>query len=474
MSLFRAAFLTAAAALAAACSSSTLLEPSWTPTTRETAFLDTVQQRTFAWFWEQTDPVKGLTPDRWPTPSFSSVAAVGFALTAYPIGAERGYISRAEARDRVLATIEFFWTAPQGPEPSGVAGHKGFFYHFLDIESGHRFQQVELSTIDTSLLLAGMLFCQSYFDRDEPAERRIRELADSIYRRVEWDWIQPRAPLVSMGWKPEEGFLPYDWTGFNEAMLLYVLALGSPTHPIDVTAWGAWTRSYRWGEYYGYEHVGFAPLFGHHYSHLWVDFRGIQDSYMRGRGIDYFENAERATRAQRAYAMDNPMQWRDYGELIWGLTASDGPVDREMDVNGTSRRFFTYAARGASFTEVRDDGTIAPTAAGGSVPFAPDITIPALIEMRERYGDALFTRYGFLDSFNPTFVFDVPLQHGRVLPELGWVNGDHLGIDQGPILGMIENYRTDLVWDVMQTNPHVVRGLCRAGFAGGWLAGRCD
>ena len=474
MRVFRAAFLSAAAALAAACSSSTLLEPSWTPTTRETAFLDTVQQRTFAWFWEQTDPAKGLTPDRWPTPSFSSVAAVGFALTAYPIGAERGYVSRAEARDRVLATMEFFWTAPQGPEPTGVAGHKGFFYHFLDIESGHRFQQVELSTIDTSLLLAGMLFCQSYFDRSDPAEVRIRELADSIYRRVEWDWIQPRPPLVSMGWKPEEGFLPYDWTGFNEALLLYVLALGSPTYPIDVTAWGAWTRTYRWGEYYGYEHVGFAPLFGHHYSHLWVDFRGIQDSYMRGRGIDYFENAERATRAQQAYAIDNPMQWREYGELIWGLTASDGPVDREMDVNGTPRRFFTYAARGASFTEVRDDGTIAPTAAGGSVPFAPDITIPALIEMRERYGDALFTRYGFLDSFNPTFVFDVPVQHGRVLPELGWVNGDHLGIDQGPIIGMIENYRTDLVWDVMQTNPHIVRGLCRAGFAGGWLAGRCD
>jgi hypothetical protein len=195
---------------------------------------------------------------------------------------------------------------------------------------------------------------------------------------------------------------------------------------------------------------------------------------MRGRGIDYFENAERATRAQQAYAIDNPMEWRGYGELMWGLTASDGPTDREIDVNGTMRRFFTYAARGASFTEVRDDGTIAPTAAGGSVPFAPDITIPALIEMRERYGDVLFTQYGFLDSFNPTFVFDVPLQHGRVVPELGWVNGDHLGIDQGPIVGMIENYRTELVWDVMRQNEHIVRGLCRAGFSGGWIAGRCD
>ena len=474
MRVFRAGFLTAAAALAAACSSSTLLEPSWTPTTRETAFLDTVQQRTFDWFWEQTDGTRGLTPDRWPTPSFSSVAAVGFALTAYPIGAERGYISRAEARDRVLATLEFFWTAPQGPEAVGVTGYKGFFYHFLDIDSGHRFQQVELSTIDTSLLLAGMLFCQSYFDRADAGEERIRALTDSIYRRVEWDWVQPRAPLVSMGWKPEEGFLAYDWTGFNEAMLLYVLALASPTHPIEASAWDAWTRSYRWGEYYGFEHVGFAPLFGHQYSHLWIDFRGIQDSYMRGRGIDYFENAERATRAQQAYAIDNPMGWLEYGELIWGLTASDGPADREIEVDGTPRRFFTYAARGASFTEVRDDGTIAPTAAGGSVPFAPDITIPALIEMRERYGNALFTQYGFLDSFNPTFTFDVPVQHGRVHPGFGWINGDHLGIDQGPIIGMIENYRTELVWEVMQTNPHIVRGLCRAGFSGSWLTGRCD
>src|SRR5688572_7119509 len=438
------------------------------------AFLDTLALRTFHFFWNTTNAQNGLTPDRYPTRSFSSVAAVGFALTAYPVGVERGYITRAQAAERTLTTLRFFWRAPQGPAPTGITGHQGFFYHFLDMQTGLRFETVELSTIDTSLLLAGVLFAQSYYDGSNAAEVEIRALADSLYGRADWPWAQARAPLVSMGWRPERGFIEADWRGYNEAMILLVLALGSPTHPVAPNAWQSWTSTYRWGTFHGYEHVGFGPLFGHQYSHVWIDFRGIRDEYMRGRGIDYFENSRRATLAQRAYAVANPLGWRDYGPNIWGLTASDGPIDATLPVNGTPRRFWTYHARAADFTEVRDDGTIVPTAAGGSIPFAPEIAIPALFEMRRRYGDHLFGEYGFLDAFNPTFTFtNVTLRHGRIVPDVGWFDGDYLGIDQGPILLMLENHRNGLVWKTMKRNPHIVRGLCRAGFTGGWLQGRC-
>jgi len=438
-------------------------------TARQAAFLDTVQQRTFTWFWEKTNPQNGLTPDRWPTKSFSSVAAIGFALTAYPIGVERGYVTRSAAAQRALTTMRFMYNAPQGPEATGITGHKGFFYHFLDMETGRRFQQVELSTIDTSLLLAGVLFSQSYFTGADPTESAIRAYADSLYFRVDWQWIRPTAPLVSMGWHPERGFIEADWRGFNEGMILYVLALGSPTHPIDPAVWTEWTRTYNWADFYGQQHVNFAPLFGHQYSHIWIDFRGIRDAYMRGKGIDYFENARRATYSQRAYATANPGNWKDYSADIWGLTAVDGPLDTLLFLRGAQRRFWTYSARGAAAGEVRDDGTIGPTAAGGSVAFAPEITIPALVAMREKYGDNLFSTYGFLDSFNPTFDLDIKPQHGRVVRGMGWFDTDYLGIDQGPIIAMIENHRTGLVWRVMRTNPHIIRGLKRAGFTGGWL-----
>lgn len=434
------------------------------------AFVDTLHERTFRWFWDTTNPRNGLTPDRWPTRSFSSVAAIGFALTAYPVGIERGWITRAQGAERVLTTLRFLYQAPQGDQASGVTGHRGFFYHFLDMETGNRFERVELSTIDTALLLAGALFCAEYFMGDNEAERGVRAYADSLYRRVDWRWAQPRPPGITLGWTPENGFLPYDYKGYNETMLLYLLALGSPTNPAADGAWDAYTSTYVWGEFQGQEHLAFAPLFGHQYSHVWIDFRGIRDAYMRGRGIDYFENSRRATLSQRAYAIANPMGWRDYGADIWGLTASDGPVDATITIDGRPRTFHTYWARGAARTEIRDDGTLAPTAAAGSLPFAPGIVVPALKAMRARYGDELFQRYGFLDAFNPTLrATDVALQHGRIVPAIGWIDGDYLGIDQGPIVAMIENYRTELVWRHMRRNAHLLRGLRRAGFTGGWL-----
>lgn len=431
---------------------------------------DELQERTFRYFWDNADATTGLVPDRFPTPSFSSIAAVGFALTAYPVGVERGYVTREDARDRVLKTLRFFRDAPQGSEAAGMAGHNGFFYRYLDMKTGHRVGDIELSTVDTALLLAGMLFCQSYFDRSDAAEADIRRLAEEIYGRVNWRWAQVRGAAISHGWTPESSFLEYDWRGYNEAMLVYILALGSPTHGVAPAAWAEWVREYDrlWGALYGQTHLRFDSHFGHQYSHVWVDFRGIVDAAMRKLGIDYFENSRRATYAQRAYAMANPKGWTGYGENVWGLTASDGSADVELAFAGEKRRFRTYYARGVGEGSI-DDGTIAPTAAAASIAFAPEIVIPAIEEMHRRYGEHIYGKYGFYDAFNPSFDYEVPLRHGRHIPGFGWVDNDYLGIDQGPIVAMIENHRSDLVWRTTRTNAHIRRGLLRAGFTGGWL-----
>src|SRR5688572_9432452 len=437
-------------------------------------FVD-LQERTFRFFWDTANPENGLVPDRYPTPaSSSSIAAVGFGLTTYPIGVERSYITREQARERTLVTLRFLQAAPQGPEAHGIAGYKGFFYHFLDMRTGHRAMESELSTVDTAILLAGALFCQSYFDGAHADEVEIRKLVEQIYRRVDWHWAQAKPPAITLGWSPEDGFLKYDWRGYNEAMLLYLLALGSPTFPVEPGAWTEWTSTYdqHWGKLFGQEFLHFPALFGHQYSHVWIDFRGIRDAYMQQRGIDYFENSRRAVYAQQAYAVANPRSCRDYGATIFGLTASDGPADVELSDNGLT--FYTYTARGIDATGTQDDCTVAPTAAIASIPFAPELVIPATVEMRRRYGKHIYAKYGFLGAFNRTFTFNVKLRHGRVIRDFGWVADDYLGIDQGPIFAMIENHRSALVWRVMRKNAYLRRGLERAGFSGGWLAEPSD
>ncbi|MBB4722537.1 hypothetical protein FHY31_000834 [Xanthomonas euvesicatoria] len=431
-----------------------------------------IERRTFQFFWDTTNEVNGLSPDRFPSRPFASIASVGFALTAYPIGIENGWVSRNQAIDRTLTTLKFFRDAPMGPQKTGRAGYKGFYYHFLDMQQGNRYDSwVELSSVDTALLMMGVLFTQSYYDGDDPREKEIRQIADTLYKRVDWRWLQQRAPLISMGWFPESGFINHDWMGYNEAMMLYILALGSPTHGVDPDAWTSWTRTYNndWGVYQGQEYLSFGPLFGHQYSHVWIDFRDIQDQYMRERGIDYFLNSRRATLAQRDYAIDNPMKWKDYGENVWGLTASDGPQNTSQEYRGEQRQFRHYSSRGAGLRENFDDGTIAPTAAISSIVFAPEVVIPATQEMHKRYGDFLYSSYGFLDSFNPSFNYDIPIKTGRMVPDRGWVASDYIAIDQGPILTMIANYQNEFVWNVMKKNPYIRAGLERAGFTGGWL-----
>ncbi len=398
------------------------------------AFLDLVQRTAFDYFWYETNPQNGLIKDRSSETSLSSIAAVGFGLSALTVGIDRGWISRETGRDRVLTTLAFFWNSPQGPK-ADTTGYKGFYYHFLDIQTGRRVQDAELSTIDTALLLGGVLHVQQYFDQPDVTEAKIRALANDLYRRVEWSWMQVRLAKICHGWTPETGFLRYDWGGYNEAMILYLLALGSPTFPSSPEAWTAWTSSYAWQTHYGQAFIVFPPLFGHQYSHVWIDFRGIQDTYMRAKGLDYFENSRRATLANRAYAMANPRGWADYGENVWGLTASDIPS--------------SYKARGAPPPE-SDDGTITPTAVGGSFAFTPRESLAALRYMYATYRTRLWGPYGFKDAFNPT---------------QKWFATDYLAIDQGPIVSMIENYRTGRIWHVFMQHAAIQRGLERAGFA---------
>jgi hypothetical protein len=420
-------------------------------------FTEDLKERTFRYFWEVVDSVNYQTDDRHPTRQFTSIAATGFAYPAYIIGVENGYVTREAAADRIRKSLEWLWNSEQGDAEHGMTGHRGFFYHFLTYGDGVRYKDVELSTIDTALLIAGVLTAQSYFDADTPDEARIRELAEALYRRIDWRWAMNGNPTMSMGWKPESGFITATWAGYNEAMILLVLALGSPTHALPPEAWDAWTSTYNWDTYYGFEHVNFGPLFGHQYSHMFIDFKGIQDAYMRDKGLDYFENSRRATLSQQAYAKDNPHGFAGYGEWNWGWTACDGPANRDGIHNGHSFRYHTYYARGMAADYHHDDGTITPTAAGGSIPFAPDVTLRTLYEMKKTHGDSLYRRYGFADSFNMTY------RAG------GWYNPDYIGIDQGPILVMLENHQTGLIWNILKRNPHIVRGLTQAGFTGGWL-----
>jgi hypothetical protein len=471
--LGRRSFLVGGAALAAellaGCQQAPVRAP---PALDGSALLDDLEQRSFRFFWETTDPATGLAPDRWPTPSFASVAAVGFALSSYPVGAERGWVTRTQAAERTLATLRFFWEAPQGPEPHGRTGHKGFFYHFLDMRTGTRFRDVELSTIDTALFIAGALHCAAWFDGEDAREREIRRLAEATYARVDWRWAQVRAPAISHGWNPEVGHLAHDYKGYNEAMILYLLALGSPTHAVDASAWEAFTSTYgpAWGTDYGQTYLRYPVLFIHQFTHCWVDFRGLQDAPMRRHGMDYAENTRRATLAQRAYAIANPEGWAGYGPEQWGFTACDGPADVVRPFGGRPRRFISYSARGmGGGLHNYDDGTIAPYAAGCSLPFAPGVALPALASMQQRLGRHIYGRYGFF-AFNQSFRdTGVKLTHGRIVPGFGWVDIDYLGIEVGPLLAMLGNHRGELVWRAMRKSPYLRRGLQRAGFAGGWL-----
>jgi hypothetical protein len=415
-------------------------------------------RRTFDYFVREVDRDSGLVRDSTRESAPATIAGSGLALTCYAAAASRGWIAREEAAARTLATLRFFWSAEQTDAPDAT-GYRGFFYHFLDALRGRRVWQSELSTIDSAIIFAGALAAAQYFDRDAPAERQIRELAEKLYARADWTWALGGRDAITHGWTPERGFLPHDWLGYNEALLVYVLALGSPTYPVPATAYDRWLSTYKWKRLYGHEHVYGGPLFMHQLSHIWIDFRRIRDAFMREKRIDYFENSRRATYVQREYAIRNPRRFVGYGPDAWGISASDGPGPASRAVRGVRRRFYDYRARGVPFGP--DDGTLAPWAVAASLPFASEIVLPALRYVSNTY-PAITGKYGYKCSLNPSFT--VSARSGSA-----WISTGHYAIDQGPVVLMVENYHSELIWRLMRRCPHVVKGLRRAGFRGGWL-----
>jgi hypothetical protein len=428
------------------------------PQLSDAELLRELQRKTFHYFLRYTNAQTGLVQDNSRQDSPSSITAVGLALAAYGVGVEQGYLARAEAIQKTLTTLRFLWHSPQGPGRD-TTGYQGFYYHFLDMETGRRAINAELSTIDTTFLLAGALAAAQYFDRNTAEEQEIRALADALYRRADWQWALNQGLLVSHGWQPEGGFLQTRWDGYTEALLLYMLGLGSPTYPLPATSYPAWTQTYRWRKIYDHEFLFAGPLFIHQLSHLWIDFRGLQDDYMRTKGSDYFENSRRATYVQQAYAIRNPHHFIGYGEHAWGITASDGPGELTRMIAGAKRRFWGYQARGVP--DGPDDGTLSPWAVVASLPFAPELVIPTIRYLDEHY-PAMISELGFKCSLNPTFTVDAG----------AWISQGYYGLDQGPIVLMIENYLTGFLWRLMRGCPYLVNGLRRAGFTGGWLESR--
>ena len=418
--------------------------------------LDRIQRAAFMYFVETTNPANGLTADTSRDGSPCSIAVVGFALSVFPVAVERGWIQRNDAIERCLAALRFFRDSDQ----SGAAdatGYKGFYYHFLDMGTGRRVWQSELSMVDTALLIAGALTAAAYFSSDAADETELRKIADTLYRRVDWNWCQDERGVIKQGWKPESGFLNYVWQGYNEAIVLYVLALGSPTHSLEENAYEAWTVTYQWENLYGHDFLYAGPLFIHQFSHAWIDLRGVRDRFMREKHCDYFENSRRAVVIQQEYTQRNPNGFAGYDEYCWGLTACDGPAEELLIPDQGLRHIFGYAARGVPYGP--DDGTLSGWAALASLPFAPDIALRTASFMLQRYPEMYSERYA--SSFNPSLL----RSDGKA-----WVSQGHYGLDQGIIVMMIENYRSEMIWRLMRSCSYITDGLRRGGFRGGWLS----
>ncbi len=425
------------------------------------ALLDQLQRDAFGYFLQKVNPLNGLVADNSRDNSPVSIAVVGFALSAYAVAVERGWMERAAAVQRSLAALRFFRDSDQSGSPAAT-GFKGFYYHFLDIHTGVRVWRSELSMVDTALLIAGALTAGRYFTAESTDETELRELVDLLYRRIDWRWAQDDGDTIRQGWKPECGFLHYGWEGYSEAILLYVLAMGSPTHPIVGDCYKAWTLTYQWENLYDHDYLYAGPLFVHQFSHAWIDFRGIADGFMCEKHSDYFENSRRAVYIQREYAKRNPHEFTGYDENCWGLTACDGPSDEQPDVSNETRRLFGYAARGVPYGP--DDGTLSAACVLASLPFAPELVLPALRNLIARYPE-MFSEGRFSSGFNPTLTD----ANGRA-----WVSAGHYGLDQGIALMMIENHRTQRIWQLIRDCPYIRNGLHAAGFRGGWIQQRAS
>ena len=401
--------------------STTPANPQNSLSTEDDQFLDELEKRNFQFFWEQASSQTGLIKDRasvlkTDTTTVASIAATGFGLTALCIGDQRGFAPTDDIRDRVLLVLRFLWKK--------MPTHRGFFYHFADLNTGDRIWDSEVSSVDTALLLCGILTCRRHFEEHSD----ISLLAYQIFNRVDWSWLSEDTSLLPHGWTPEFGFLPYRWDYYSEMMMIYLLGLGSLPHPLPADAWNAWKRTKF--EFDGIRYIGsFAPLFVHQYSQAWFDFRDKRDAY-----ADYFLNSKAATDAHRRFCLELAKQFPDYSDDLWGISASDSEKG--------------YVIWGGPPMMGPIDGTVVPSASAGSLPFLPQPVLRVLKNMKDRYPRS-WSKYGFVNAFNPL---------------KNWFDSDVVGIDVGITMLMAENLRSSFVWDTFMKNPEAQRGMDRAGF----------
>jgi hypothetical protein len=423
-------------------------------TLSDDALLDRLQRGAFAYFEDYTSAGNGLVADTSRPGSPCSIAVVGFALSCYPVAVHRGWLSRDVAAARTLKVLRFFSNSEQ-TEEADATGFKGFYYHFLDMHTGRRVWQCELSLIDTALLVSGIVTAGCYFDGDGN-EPHIRALSESLYRRIDWSWALNGGKTLAQGWKPGCGFLHYGWEGYNEATILYILGVASPTFPLPSESFAGWTFTYQWENLLGQNLLYSGPLFTHLFSHAWIDFRSIRDQFMREKNADYFENTKKAVAVQRDYCARNPHGFEAYDRNLWGITAGDGPNNQDMRKKSRDRRFYGYMSRGVPYGP--DDGTIAPWAMLASLPFNPDAALQGIRYLLEQYPQVC-SNDRLSSGFNPSLVED-----GRAWLSTGWY-----GLDQGLLVMMIENHRTGFLWDITRGSDIFRTGLRRVGFEGGWL-----
>ena len=415
--------------------------------------LDRLQRGAFAYFDEYSNFDNGLVADTSRPGSPCSIAVVGMALSAYPVAVSRGWLSRDAAAARTLAALRFLSASTQSDDAEAT-GYKGFYYHFLNMQSGKRVWQCELSLIDTALLLAGIIVAGCYFDRK--GDEEIRALSDILYRRVDWPWTLNNGETLAQGWKPECGFLHYGWEGYNEATILYILGIGSPTTPLPRDCFSSWTSTYQWENILGHNFLYSGPLFTHLFSHAWIDFRGIRDRFMQEKRSTYFDNTQSAIAVQREYCGRNPRGFIGYDRNLWGITAGEGPDHQAMRETLHDRRFFGYMSRGVPYGP--DDGTISPWAMLACLPFDPPAALTGIRRLLLEYPQVC-SHDRFSSGFNPT------LQTNGT----GWLSEGWFGLDQGLLVLMIENYRSGLVWDITRRSRIFKDGLTLAGFEDGWL-----
>lgn len=442
------------------------------PSQSDVTFIADLQKRTFNGFLKHVSKKNHFLTQTMNTRSGAKpvicISCLGFQLAAYGIGVERHFVTRTQAQMSTLLILRALKALPQNATLDKSAGYKGFFYSYLDDQTGLRadIDGNNISARDNSFLMLGILFAHHYYMQDVSADHEIRRLTGALFDRVDWPFMIKDNDLFARDWDPQKGLNNFSLEGYNEAIATYLLALGSPTHPIGDVSWHQWQETLpgSWHIFQGENYFNAVPLSSHLLAQSWIDFHNIDDDMNRRFHLDYAENTSRAIRAQRQYALHNPMKWKNYSDMLWGLTESDGPSAQNLSALGETRQFLGPGVRGVSHEIIIDDGTVSPAIEAASLPFLPQEIFSSLQGLHAYYGQELDGADGLVSAVNPSAIIKKKNQADGF-----WISDQWRSDQQGLSLLMIGNYRDRVIWNVMKSSPVICRGLMRAGFRGGWL-----